>query len=1142
GQLVRLARRGVAQATFTLPALEGWDRQALVRRRARIEELAERIAKIGRPTRHPWRGAGLVTASPVDLLRISALTLRLLRSLTGLRRAVDLLRRQLRRGAVATLPEMVSLLDTCRYLARAPEQIDDRALLDPVWQTAREAIAEIVRLGQAQRAHRDRLAELCTEAAWSAGLAACRRDLAAHGRSWFRASHRDWRRARRELAALVKGPPPRSWSERLALLDALLETQEARRWLAEHDEIGAKAFGRLWRGADSDWQALAAVERWESEGRTPGLLSGAPALLIRIPDRERTAELAGQLTKLIEAIRGSCRELFELLELDLAEAFGRPEIEPVPLDDLENRLRVWAGQIEGLQGWMAYRRLARAALDDGLAPLVERLHDGRLKPARAVDAFDIAVYQPLLRRAVCRFPCLGTFDGRAHEQLIADFRALDCERIELARAEVALAHHARLPRAESAEGQLGVLRRELKKRRRHLPIRKLLARAGGAIQAIKPALMMSPLSVAEFLEPGALRFDLLLIDEASQIEPVDALGAIARAERLVVVGDDRQLPPTPFFRGTVADEAGEDEHAPGVSDLESVLGLCAAQGMPQRMLGCHYRSRHPSLIALSNRELYDSRLHIAPSPFEGDPELGLAFHHVPDGVYDRGGTRANAIEAEAVARAVIEHAGWRPDLSLGVGCFSVAQRDAILGALERLWCSAPELRHFFEPGRPEPFFVKNVESLQGDERDVIFVSIGYARGPSGDLTMTFGPLGAEGGERRLNVLITRARQRLEVFSSITADDIDLARAGRRGVAAFKAFLHYAQTGTLDVARPTGRAAKSPFEEQVAAAIAGLGHEAETQIGIAGIFVDLAIRDPERPGRHLLGIACDGVAWRGASSARDRDRLRPELLEDRGWIIHRIWSIDWYRHPERELGRAQAAIEEARAAWAARDRAARPMAPETSGDAREVAPAMPREPEVAGEVETVGVVGAPYEEAELALPDGTEPHLLSLEAMVDAVRRVVEIEGPVHVDEIARRVARACGRERAGRRITAVVDRGLTEAVGRGLLTCEGSFWRPADRSEPRVRDRSKARSATLRRPDMVPPSEIRAAAMHVIIHAELDVGPAEIVTRIGRMLGLRTTSARLRSVIEAEIDRLIGERRVVGKTEDIIEERRVSAA
>ena len=1151
GNLVRLGRRGVAQATFTLPAVESWNTEGLRRRRARVEELADRVVEIGPPARHPWRGVGLLAALPGDLVRIGALTVRLLRSLAGLRDGTELLRRELGLGAMSTLAEMAGLLDICRYLATAPAAVDALALLDPVWRTDRETIAEIVRLGEIQRSHRARLAELCTDVAWIAEIEACHRDLTRHGRSWLRMLHGDWRRARRELATLTMGPPPRSLNERLGLLDALLETQEADRFLAVHDGLGAKAFGRLWQGIESDWPALAAIEHWESVSREQNRVPGAPALLGRVADRDRMAGLASQLTRLIDAIKGCCRELFGQLELDLVEAFGTAGIERVPLNDIESRLQAWPRQLEGLQRWMAYRRLARAALDDGLAPLVERLHDGRLKPARAIDAFDIAAHQPLLRRAVREYPWLGTFDGRSHEQLIARFAELDRERIELARAEIALAHHRRLPRAGNAAGQLGVLRRELSKRRRHLPIRRLLARAGGAVQAIKPVLLMSPLSVAEFLEPGALRFDLLLIDEASQIEAASALGAIARAERMVVVGDDRQLPPTPFFRGTVADEAGDDVGTDDVGDdgdaesasaLESILGLCATRGMPQRTLRWHYRSRHPSLIALSNRELYDGRLHVAPSPVKDDPELGLGFHHVPDGVYDGGGTRANSIEAEAVARAVVEHARRRPGLSLGVGCFSMAQRNAILGALERLRRSAPEPRPFFEPDRPEPLFVKNLENLQGDERDVIFVSVGYARNPSGHLATTFGPLAAEGGERRLNVLITRARRRLEVFSSITADDVDRAPAGRPGVAAFKAFLRYAQTGVLEPAGPDERLADPPFEEQVASALAGLGHEVQSRIGTGGFLVDLAIRDPERPARYLLGIECDGAAWHGARSATDRDRLRQQVLEDRGWIVHRIWSADWYRQPERELARVEAAIDEARAVWAARDRAVRRTAPEAASDARQASPASAREPEIGAEIDAIGVLGVPYEEAEIALPDDMEPDLLPPEAMVHAVRRVVEIEGPVHEDEIARRIARAGGRERAGRRMAAAVERGLAEAQHSGLIACDGGFWRPAGRDEPQARDRSKVRSATLRRPDMIPPSEIRAAAMRVFIHAELDALPADIVSRVGRMLGLRTASSGLRAAIEAEIDRLVGERRVVGRSAGTIEERRASAA
>ena len=1139
GQLVRLARRGVAHATFTLPGLETWSGRMIAERRAALEQLAARAAALGTPARHVWRGVELTSALPGDRVKLQEEADRLRRSLAGLRQATRLLRRELG-GAepAATLPELRTLLASCQYLAAAPTQIDHAALLDPVWTDQRAAIAELARLGRSVVAIRSQLSGLCHETAWLADVSVCRRILAARGRSWFRMLSRDCRRARRELAGLTRGKPPRTLAEQLALLDALQDGQRALRQLAGQDRLGRAAFGTLWRGAQSDWTVLSKIERWERDGRQDGILAGAPARLPQLRDVKRLGALAAQLGQLLDAVLGRCRALFGRLELRLDEAFGVAELDALPLESLEARLAAWVEQGEALETWLAYRRLARTAAKDGLGPFVERLHDGRLEPGHAGDAFDITVYEPLLRRALRRCPALGGFDGQAHEQLIERFCELDRARIELARAEVARAHHTGLPKASGEGGQLGVLQRELSKQRRHLPIRQLLARAGGAVQAIKPVLMMSPLSVAAFLAPGSLRFDLLLIDEASQVEPVAALGAIARANQLVVVGDDRQLPPSAFFQGALADDGGYDTEAP-TRELESILGLAAARGMPRRMLRRHYRSRHPSLIAVSNRELYDSRLQIPPSPFAEHPELGLVFHHLSDGVYERGGARINRIEARAVALAVIEHARARAQLSLGVGCVSVAQRNAILHELELCRRAAPELEAFFEPERAEPFFVKNLESIQGDERDVIFVSLGYGRDASGDLAMSFGPLNAEGGERRLNVLITRARQRLEVFASITADDIDLERVGGRGVAALKTFLQFAESGILEQASATGRGCGSPFEEQVAAALAGLGYTVESQVGIAGLFVDLAIRDPGRPGRYLLGIECDGAAYHGARSARDRDRLRQEVLEDQRWILHRIWSSDWYRQPERELRRLKAALEKARALWAARDRTI--SLPRPAGPGIADLTARRREHPATNGAAAPGPASVPYQEADQVLPGSAQPHLLSPEPMVEIVTRVIGIEGPVHRDEIARRVTRLCGFERTGKRIAETVERALARALRQDLVVRDGSFFMPADQDEPPVRDRSGVRAQTLRRPEMVPPAEIRAAAL-LVIRAEFGITPDEIVARVGRLLGFQSTSAALRALIEDELDRLIGERLLVRKATGMIEERQASVA
>ena len=488
---------------------------------------------------------------------------------------------------------------------------------------------------------------------------------------------------------------------------------------------------------------------------------------------------------------------------------------------------------------------------------------------------------------------------------------------------------------------------------------------------------------------------------------------------------------------------------------------------------------------------------------------------MPEAVYERGGARWNLIEAKAVAEAVMRHAREQPEFSLGVGCFSISQRDAVLHELELLRRREREAEDFFAAHPEEPFFVKNLENIQGDERDVIMISVGYGRDASGYLAMSFGPINADGGERRLNVLISRAKRRCEVFSSITADDIDLSRAPKPGVRALKAFLKYAETGVIDVPSGVGEA-DSVFEEQVAAALTGVGHEVELQVGTAGFFVDLAVRDPARPGRYLLGIECDGAAYHSAPSARDRDRLRQQVLEDHGWIIHRIWSTDWFRQPQKQLARVVEAIEAAKLEWSIRDRRADETKPK-SDTARRTIQRESIEPAVPS---SDSLLATPYVEADFRVPGNPEPHLLPRERMIEIVRRIVEIEGPIHRDEIARRVTRVCGYARTGRRIVDAVLVGLNLAERRGLVSHDGDFFQSVAGNAPTVRDRSNVLSQTLRKPEMLPPAEIRAAAIQVI-REHLGASAEEVVIQASRVLGFQSTSAQLRAVIQAELDRLI---------------------
>src|SRR5262249_23280289 len=355
----------------------------------------------------------------------------------------------------------------------------------------------------------------------------------------------------------------------------------------------------------------------------------------------------------------------------------------------------------------------------------------------------------------------------------------------------------------------------------HFPVRKLIIEAGGAVQRLKPVFLMSPLSVAQFLPRGKLTFDMLVIDEASQVAPEDALGAVARAKQLIVVGDHKQLPPTNFFKmvnagGDDGDEENEEiANVDRPSDYESILTLARSRGMAERMLAWHYRSKHPSLIALSNNECYAGKLLLPPSPYVQTADFALSLVQTPRGHYDRGRTSCDLVQAEQVAKAVADHINCHPNKSLGVACFSVQQRDAVEDMIDKLGMRV-EVDAFTPKG--ERLFVKNLEAIQGDERDVIFISVGYGVAAyQSKPFLNFGPVSRDGGDRRLNVLASRAREKCTVFSSITAADIP-PDSSIRGTRMFRALLHFAETGKLGAGTFTGGDFDSPFEEAVARVI------------------------------------------------------------------------------------------------------------------------------------------------------------------------------------------------------------------------------------------------------------------------------------------------------------------------------------
>lgn len=457
---------------------------------------------------------------------------------------------------------------------------------------------------------------------------------------------------------------------------------------------------------------------------------------------------------------------------------------------------------------------------------------------------------------------------------------------------------------------MGLLYHETTKKKRHVPIRQLVTRAGNALQAIKPCFMMGPLSVAQYIPPGLLDFDLVIMDEASQVKPEEALGAIARGKQIIIVGDPKQLPPTSFFDRLGEAEIDEEEEL-ALDDSESILDICMQAYRPARRLCWHYRSEHESLINYSNHEFYDKDLILFPSPVGIGHGLGVRFHYIKGAVYD---SRRNKAEAEAVARAVSAHAQHHKELSLGVGTFNIQQKELIEDYIERFRTTNPVLDDFIQRhiANAAPFFVKNLENIQGDERDVIFISTTYGPdGASGKVMQRFGPINSQGGWRRLNVIVTRAKKRTEVFSSMTFSDVIVSSSSSPGVRALRGYLEYAEKGGVVTAKTvlTGKDPDSPFEESVAHVLRQSGYTAVPQVGVAGYFIDIGVEHPTRKDEFVLGVECDGAMYHSAFSARDRDRLRQDVLESRGWKIHRIWSTDWFNNREAEIKRLLQKVEQ-----------------------------------------------------------------------------------------------------------------------------------------------------------------------------------------------------------------------------------------
>ncbi|NKC16739.1 MAG: DUF4011 domain-containing protein [Gammaproteobacteria bacterium] len=891
------------------------------------------------------------------------------------------------------------------------------------------------------------------------------------GRTIFAWLDGRWRRARRELKRAI-GVRPTGWQQALECLGDAVAWLEARERFANDADAGLicgvdpQAFHRRLEAAEQTRAWAASVQ----QALGAGLGDTAAAAMALVRAESLTLEQIGDLYRLetarfervaraLDAIEKTATAgadtwatyLTSTLQHPLAARLGAlhdnefegwvARLEPLDrhwsayrdaeaafaarvdldrplwfgfaqatLDRVAERVERAVASTDRLSDWLDVDRHLRRPMADAQRRLVESYIRGEVSPEALRDAYDFLLFDRLGRTALAANPVLAEFGFGDQGRLQQRYAKSDAE-LMLARAKMIAAQLAANPVPRGRTGgraaqftQRALIEREAAKQRRHIPIRQLVARAADALQALKPCFMMGPLSVAQYLPAKALRFDLVIFDEASQLRPEEVLGALARGGQAVIVGDSKQLPPTRFFE-KVADEEEQDGDAV-VDSAQSVLEMAQTQ-WPNEMLRWHYRSRHPKLIEFSNHHFYGGQLMLFPSPVADTGAMGVRFHFVEGGVFS---AQRNEAEAEAIVHAAVAHLRRRPGESIGIAAMNIKQRDLIEQRLERYLQRAGDLDQTLAElaARAEPLFVKNLENVQGDERDVIIISMTYGPPePGARVPQRFGPINGADGWRRLNVLFTRAKTRMEVFSSMQEADVTPGEREQRGLQALKAFLRFAETGSLEPSvAGTGenREPDSEFELAVLEGLRAYGYECVAQVGSAGFYLDIGVQHPDRPGAYLAGVECDGASYHSSLSARDRDRLRQEVLEHLGWSLERVWSMDWYRDAERELERLHGRLQ----ALLALDRAARAAA--TADHSPNVGRSLPppaNAGENAGEEEAIaGKSGERTDAASFAREQTPHP------------RESIPLQALLALDEAARTAATADYSPNVGRSLPA----------------------------------------------------------------------------------------------------------------------------
>lgn len=885
----------------------------------------------------------------------------------------------------------------------------------------------------------------------------------------------------------------------LTAAEERLRLHEAEKHFQDNEERYRTTFGADYRTDQTDWKRIQLSIIWAQKVRQlhdKGLSEPTAQMILSAPLRHGDLVVARSLFFTARA---------KLLELFRETSPTRRKLETlVEMPAIGSLLEGLSSSLDDIAEAVEHRKVVALAGDLGLAGVVEACTRHGLTADVLPSEVDRSILECWIQHVVCQDPRLKNAQIDERQRILQEYRKLDTKLIRTAASRVIEACNGRRPRTTG--GSASIIAKEAQKQRRHMPIRLLMEKAGSVIQDMKPCFMMSPLSVSQFLPPE-MQFDTVIFDEASQVKPEDAINCIYRGRQLVVAGDEKQLPPTTFFEQSHSE--GEEEYSEDAPEIfESVLGLCKGSGAFQDMpLLWHYRSRHEHLILFSNYSFYGGRLITFPGSQQEGADLGVEFFYVPNALYRRGGARDNPKEARAVAERVVFHLNCHKESTIGIVALSESQAYAIERELDQALQAFPDLLKTSREDRLGGLFVKNLETVQGDERDIIILSIGYGHDEAGKFIENFGPLNRKEGWRRLNVAITRARKRVEVISSIKADEIT---RGAGGAGYLKKYLHFASdpANRLSLMLPAEDASsgepESPLEECVAETIRKWGYDTVAQVGCSEYRIDLGVLHPNKTGQFLLGIECDGAMYHSSKVTRDRDRLRQQILEGLGWTVYRVWGLAWYHDRKNQEKRLRDAIE------LSLQKSPEENPPSSSSFTSTLPDSSPNV--VPFEESAHRPWAVPYK---VKVPTNLAASLYDLHdprtrpALRAAVLSVIEIEGLVSSDTITQRIRSGRGLGRAGSRIREAIESCLKYLCSTGQISEVGDFYLCKDRGA-QVRTPVRGKPETERDIDAISDLELERAIVGIVADSRA-IGTDDVISELSRLYGWQRSRDQIRA-------------------------------